>query len=103
MSDDTDATAAIEGVFYTTTDEDVTLRLQPGLLLAEGTTPLVPTNTFIRVDTKTPVTCEAPTISGTDILQHLPELRGGVSYRLRVSIGTGGNRRVMTVYIECLR
>jgi hypothetical protein len=94
-----DHTVAIEDPFYTTPQEDVTLRLEPGDLLAEGTTPLLPTSILTRMDTKTPVSIDAPTISGTELRQRIRNLLGGVTYTLRVSFTTAGNIRSLTLHI----
>lgn len=92
--------------YETTTEEDVTLSFDTTALLVSGGAPSSPQGALHVVQEGTDATAtlqDQPAIStGNTITQRLRGLTAGVTYRLRITFLTSGNRRAMTLICRCV-
>jgi hypothetical protein len=98
-----DGTFVAEKTYETTAEEDVTLSFDTFKLLVSGGAPSLPQAALFVVQTGADVSAtlqDQPAIStGNTITQRLRGLTAGVTYRLRITFLTSGNRRALTLIV----
>lgn len=100
MSWASNPTSTVPPSYHTTAEEDVALTFDTTALLVAGGAPSGAVSALYRVDTDAAVTLvDTPTVDGNIVTQRLRGLTAGLTYRLRVTFLTSGNRRAMTLFV----